>query len=130
MTFRVFRGESSGLTTDVTDFTDGTDEEEEENEERFGFRFICVIREICVIRGAAAWLRLHALVLMSHEPDSVGCQSIKWNSTDSRPRKRLIVGWKQIEIGPPDLAISSAHSPLPNATPRIETPKWRTWSDK
>ena len=34
----------------------------------------------------------NALVLMSHEPDFIGCQSIRWNSTLSRPRKRLIVG--------------------------------------
>lgn len=64
------------LTTDGADFTDGTDEEDDE---RFGFRFICVIREIGVIRGAAAsaWLWPHVLVLMFHEPVDVGCQSIR-----------------------------------------------------
>ena len=48
-----------------------------------------------------------------------GFQSISRSSTRSKPWKLLIIGVKQIDIGPLTASISSAHSPFPNATHRI-----------
>ena len=50
---------------------------------------------------------------------SAGFQSISRSSTRSKPWKLLIIGVKQIDMGPLTASISSAHSPFPNATHRI-----------